>query len=53
MNYSIPLYKLDSHYSSKIYNSGKWIDGINIKALEEKIRDYLGVEYVVLTNSGT
>lgn len=53
MNYSIPLYKLDSYYSSKIYNSGKWIDGINIKALEEKIRDYLGVKYVVLANSGT
>lgn len=53
MNYSIPLYKLDSHYSSKIYNSGKWIDGSKIKELEEKIKKFLDIKYVILTNSGT
>lgn len=53
MNYSISLYKLDSHYSSKTYNSGKWIDGNKTKELEEKIKDFLDVEYVILTNSGT
>lgn len=53
MNYPIPLYKLDSHYSSKIYNSGKWIDGTKIRVLEEKIKDFLDIKYVVLTNSGT
>lgn len=50
---NIPLYKLASQHKSTRYNSGAWIDGIKIKELEEKIREYLGVKYVILTNSGT
>lgn len=49
----IPLYKLDSNYKSSVYNSGKWIDGVKIRELEEKLKEYLGTKYVVLTNSGT
>jgi len=49
----IPLYKLASQHKSTRYNSGDWIDGIKIKELEEKIKEYLGVKYVILTNSGT
>lgn len=52
-NFDIPLYRLSSSYSSTVYNSGKWVDGIKIKELEEKIKEFLGVKYVVLTNSGT
>lgn len=48
----IPLYKLASQHKSTRYNSGDWIDGIKIKELEEKIKEYLGVKYVILTNSG-
>ena len=49
----IPIYKLQSNYRSVIYNSGKWIDGPKSKGLEEKLKEYLGVKYIVLTNSGT
>lgn len=53
MTFIIPLYKLRSSYISKIYNCGKWIDGINIKRLEYALQKYLNVKYVILTNSGT
>ncbi len=49
----IPFYKLDTTYTSSIYNSGKWVDGVKTKELEEKIKEYLGVKHVVLTNNGT
>jgi UDP-2-acetamido-2-deoxy-ribo-hexuluronate aminotransferase len=49
----IPLLKLQSSYQSQVYNSGRWIDGACMKELEDKLKDYLGVKYVVLTNSGT
>lgn len=49
----IPIYKLQSNYRSRVYNSGKWIDGPKTKELEERLKEYLGVKYVVLTNSGT
>ncbi len=49
----IPIYRLESINTSRVYNSGKWIDGKNIKTLEEKLKDYLQVRYVILTNSGT
>ncbi len=49
----IPIYKLHSDFSSKVLNSGKWVDGEQIKELELKIKDYLKVRYVVLTNNGT
>ena len=49
----ITLYKLESQHKSTSYNSGDWIDGIKMKELEEKIKEYLGVKYVILTNSGT
>ncbi|MBU0999995.1 DegT/DnrJ/EryC1/StrS family aminotransferase [Patescibacteria group bacterium] len=51
--FDIPLYRLNSNYSSKVYNCGKWVDGIKIKELEEKIKDFLDIKYIVLTNSGT
>ncbi|RIL10255.1 MAG: hypothetical protein DCC75_04740, partial [Proteobacteria bacterium] len=49
----ITLYSLSSDYSSKLYNSGRWIDGAAMRALEERLQDYLGVKFIVLTNSGT
>lgn len=49
----IPIYKLNANYTSKVYTSGKWIDGSKIKELEEKIKVFLDIKYVVLTNSGT
>lgn len=49
----IPIYKLQSNYRSVTYNSGKWIDGPKTKELEERLKEYLGVKYIVLTNSGT
>lgn len=49
----ITIYKLESNYKSHVYNSGKWVDGFKIKELEEKIKEYLQVKYVVLTNNGT
>ncbi len=49
----VPIYKLQSNYKSTVYNSGKWIDGPKTKELEEKLKEYLDVKYVVLTNSGT
>lgn len=49
----ISVYKLDSAYKSKVYNSGKWVDGELIKQFEEKLKKYLNVKYVVLTNNGT
>lgn len=53
MDNLIPVYKLESSYMSKIYNSGKWVDGINIRKLENALKEYLQVKYVILTNSGT
>ena len=53
MSNIIRFYKLDSSYISKTYNSGKWIDGIQIKRLEYELQKYLKVKYVILTNSGT
>lgn len=50
---TIPIYRFGSDYTSRVYNSGKWIDGKYAKILEEKLKEYLGVKYVVLTNSGT
>lgn len=50
---SIPIYKLQSSYQSQVYNSGNWIDGPCVKELEAKLKDYLGVKYIVLTSSGT
>lgn len=49
----IPLNKLQSSYQSQVYNSGLWIDGFCMKELEAKLKEYLGVKYVILTNSGT
>lgn len=49
----IPIYKLGSPYKSKVYNSGHWVDGEKTKELEEKLKEYLHVPYVVLTNNGT
>lgn len=49
----IPLHKLQSSYQSLVYNSGRWIDGACMRELEEKLKKYLGVKYIVLTNSGT
>lgn len=49
----ITIYKLQSRYRSRVYNSGNWIDGPKIRELEEKLKEYLGTKYVVLTNSGT
>lgn len=49
----IPFYKLTSEYKSKVFNSGKWVDGELIKKFESKIKEYLKVKYVVLTNNGT
>lgn len=49
----IPIYKLQSNYDSEVYNSGKWVDGPKTKELEEKLKEYLDVRYIVLTNSGT
>ncbi len=49
----IPIYKLVSSFTSNIYNSGQWIDGAKMKELEEKLKEYLHVPYVVLTNNGT
>lgn len=49
----ITIYKLQSNHRSKVFNSGRWIDGIRMRKLEEKLKEYLGVKYVVLTNSGT
>lgn len=48
----IPVYKQQSSYQSKVYNSGNWVNGDCMRALEDKLKDYLGVKYVVLTNSG-
>ncbi len=36
-----------------MYNSGNWVDGIMIRNLEEKLKEYLNVKYVLLTNNGT
>lgn len=49
----ILLQKLQSSYQSQVYNSGRWVDGACMKELEEKLKAYLGVKYIVLTNSGT
>lgn len=49
----ISLYKLPVKYKSKVFGSGRWIDGPKMKRLEEKLKDYLGVKYLILTNSGT
>lgn len=49
----IPIYKLQSNYKSTVYNSGKWTNGSKTKELEEKLKEYLNVKYVILTNSGT
>lgn len=49
----ISFYKLSTKYKSHVFSSGKWIDGILMKELENKLKDYLGVKYVILTNSGT
>ena len=49
----ISLYKLNSGYTSRVYNSGRWIDGKLTRQLEEKLKEYLHVPYIVLTNSGT
>lgn len=49
----IPIYKLQTNYRSRTYNSGKWIDGPKTKELEERLKEYLGVKYIILTNSGT
>lgn len=50
---SIPIYSINSNFKSKIYGSGKWVDSVMIKALEEKLKEYLNVKYVILTNNGT
>ncbi|MFZ2024897.1 MAG: DegT/DnrJ/EryC1/StrS family aminotransferase [Microgenomates group bacterium] len=50
---TIPLYAPQSNYSSKVYNSGCWIDGSYTKELEERLKEYLHVPYVILTSSGT
>lgn len=49
----ISIYKLGSNYTSDVYNSGKWVDGKKTKELEEKLKEYLHIPYVVLTNNGT
>ncbi|MBU1322977.1 DegT/DnrJ/EryC1/StrS family aminotransferase [Patescibacteria group bacterium] len=49
----ISVYKLDSAYKSKVFGSGKWVDGELLRQLEGKLKKYLNVKYVVLTNNGT
>lgn len=49
----IPIYKLGGNYTSYVYNSGQWVDGEKTKELEEKLKEYLHVPYIVLTNNGT
>lgn len=49
----ISLRKLQSNYQSQAYNSGRWTDGAYMKELEDKLKEYLGVKYLILTNSGT
>ncbi|PJC54328.1 MAG: hypothetical protein CO028_02975 [Candidatus Levybacteria bacterium CG_4_9_14_0_2_um_filter_35_21] len=49
----IQIYKVKNNNKSDIYRSGAWIDGSNMKKLEEMLKMYLRTKYVVLTNSGT
>lgn len=50
---TIPLYKLTTTNISRIYQTGKWIDGSCMHALEDRLQLYLGSKYVILTSSGT
>lgn len=50
---SILVYKLESDFNSRALDSGKWVDGEWMAKLELKIKKYLNVKYVVLTNNGT
>lgn len=49
----ILVYKLESDFNSRALDSGKWVDGEWMAKLELKIKKYLNVKYVVLTNNGT
>jgi len=49
----ISFYKIQSNFESKIIKSGKWIDGQSMSLLEDKLKKYLNVKYLILTNSGT
>lgn len=53
MKKKILLHKLPVKYQSKVFGSGRWIDGPKMEELEVKLKEYLGVKYLVLTNSGT
>lgn len=47
------MHKLPVKYQSGVFGSGRWIDGPKMRELEVKLKEYLGVKYLVLTNSGT
>jgi len=49
----IQFYKIYSKLKSKSLNSGKWVDGMYMKELENKIAEYLKVKHVILTSNGT
>ncbi|HWS48818.1 MAG TPA: DegT/DnrJ/EryC1/StrS family aminotransferase [Candidatus Methanoperedens sp.] len=49
----ISFYKIQSNFKSHILKSGKWIDGQSMSLLEERLKKYLNVKYLILTNSGT
>jgi perosamine synthetase len=49
----IPYFYLGTSRSSKVYSTGAWVDGVHTRALERELSEYLGMEFVILTNSGT
>jgi len=49
----IPVYKIEVNHYSRVYRSGQWIDGKYMRQLENKLKEYLEVDYVILTNSGS
>lgn len=49
----IPIYSLQENFQSAVYSSGKWIDGEKMIELENKLKEYLDIPYIILTNSGT
>ena len=59
IDWKIPLYKIytdeeDINLITKIISRGnKWAIGPEIEEFEEKLKDYVGVEYCLTLNSGT
>ena len=49
----ITIHSLASKNVSMAYSSGQWIDGKQMHRLENELKEYLEVPYIVLTNSGT